>query len=204
MPVARAPHEDPVTVGGVPRSRPPQRTKNGSLRAVPVQPSERSRQLPIRQANFDRELATGPGPLAGLKPSTVFDPTECVSTTGKLDKGRLSAGDLVKAAGWGPSMPLVAQLCGPHRVRLSPAIVARGPVAGSLLVHTDAAARIVVSTGLRSHLGIGPTDAVVAWTNGCGIVELAPAAMVGQAFAALDQSSRHPSQHPLLTAVATA
>ena len=183
----------------MPRSRPPQRTKHGSLHASAV----RARPLPVRTTDFERDVTVGPGPLAGLHRPTPYDSAGLVMVSRNLDKGRLSAKSLIAAAGWGPSIALDADASCPQRVGLRPAVADRGPVAGSPLAHTDALNRIVVSEGLRTFLGIGEYDLVLAWTEGA-VVCIAPAGAVIDAFAASDHLAGHRSQHPQLTAVRTA
>jgi hypothetical protein len=202
MPRARAPVVDVDTVEEVPRNRPPQRTKNGSLRAS--QSPVCAPPLPVRSTDFERDVAIGPSPLVGLRRPTTYDPAGRVVAIRNLDSGRLSADSIVTAAGWEPSTALDADASQPQRIALRPAVADRGPVAGSLSAHTDSGNRIVVSTGLRTFLGIGPNDPVVAWTDGAGIVQLAPAGVVIDAFAALDRHANQPSHQPLLTAVPTA
>ena len=164
----------------------------------------RAQPLPVRTTDFERDVTVGPGPLVGLHRPTTYDPAGRVVVIGNLDKGRLCADSLIVAAGWEPSTALETDASRAQRVKLQPAVADRGPVAGSLRAHTDTANRIVVSTGLRTFLGIGEYDPVVAWTEGGGVVHVAPAGSVIDAFAVLDQLAHQPSQQPLLTAVRTA
>jgi hypothetical protein len=111
-----------------------------------------------------------------------------------LDAGRLHAPAIIAELGWEPGQALEADVSIPGRVRLR-ATWADGPVIGSTKAHLDGSGRISVTLGLRAHLGIEPSDVVVAWVERqpgapADIVSIVPAGALTAAFGALAEQHR--------------
>lgn len=185
-PVAIAHGAHPPTLAGVPRQVPPPQTRHGSLRAA-GKAGGQLRPLPVRGVDPAPLVLPGGGPLAGLHRPTAHVAPDGISVIRKLDSGRLSADELVAAAGWTPLMLLEADIHRPNRLRLRPAAIQPDNIEGSTRAHTDISNRILVADGLRTWLGIGKYDGVVAWNAGGDVIEIAPSGFVLYAFAELDR-----------------
>jgi len=140
----------------------------------------------------DRRSADGAGLLHRF--ATVSQPAADygVHAGASLDRGRLCARKLVDAVGFPPSTALAADVSRTGRVRLTvaapTATVADSttPVAGTSRAHVDARGQIVITAGLRAHLGIAADGWVLARAIDDHTVEVLTAATLAVAIDALD------------------
>jgi hypothetical protein len=169
------------TLARVPRTNPPRTTRHGHLHAVGNPPP-----LPVNAQRLDGPAPEPrePGLLGRLVqiPESADGAAPVVAR--RLDRGRLSAGKFVAAAGWDHGVALRARLAGPGRIRLQPET--RALEASEYRAHVDAKGQIQLVLGLRTHLGIGEDGEVLARLLGDGVVEITNLAVVHAAFAALD------------------
>jgi hypothetical protein len=161
--------------------RPPRTTRAGHLHVATRQPG-----LPVRpEVPHANESPVGAGPLTGLTrpgPAGVAP----VMTQRRLDRGRLYIPALIAAAGWPTAVHLGAEVPRPGLVRLRPAGGLDGSVAGSSRPHTDAAGRIVLTQGIRVHLGVEATGEVLAVLRDGGVIDIVAPARIITALEALD------------------
>ena len=160
--MAATAHDDGHDTGQLmPRSAPPRSTRAGHLHAAAAIPA-----LPV-QPSFDAPSppTVSDGPLAGLTvPEAAAEvPKHALR---RLDRGRLSVPHLIEAAGWADATMLRADVTRRGAVTLYEHNRGAGPVAGSSRVHTDTNGRIVLTEGIRAHLGIAADASVFACVNG--------------------------------------
>jgi hypothetical protein len=140
----------------MPRTRPPRSTRAGHLHAAGAYPA-----LPVRPvATEPADTPRGRSPLAGLhRPATAPRP---VVVLRRLDSGRLYAPALIDAVGWPCPVRLDADVSRPRTVLLRPATEIAGQAASTSRPHLDRSGRLVLTTGIRCHLGIDPDAEVIA------------------------------------------
>ena len=187
-----APWGDHLTVQSVPRRQPPRTTRSGTLKARPgALGHQAGTTLPLGSFDTPGEMGRALSPLSGLElpePANLVEaPPEPVILVRRLDGGRLFARDLVTAAGWAMEIPLAADLSQSQRVRLTAAPGIHRPVMRTKSPHVDRDGRIIIPSGLRSYLSLDNRAFLVAWTNGDGVVHLAPARVLPEVFAAFDR-----------------
>ncbi len=114
----------------------------------------------------------------------------------RLDRGRLHAPDAVAAAALEVLCELEVRLAGPNRLRLRRRQVDDRAVRGTSRPHVDAAGRILLSAGLRRHLGVEPDGAVVLWAEkaegdaSTGVLVVAHPGILVAALAAAELAER--------------
>ena len=178
---------EPHTVRPMTPTAPPIHARAGQRRAREIIVPN----MPIRtSAPQPRAAASSPPPLRALQfPVALAPPLEMVLR--RLDGARLCAPDLMALVGWTPGLALEVDNGRAHRLRLRPRVGHVGPVAGTKRGHVDNMGRLVLTAGLRTHLGLGEGDPVIVWAERdaigapSGIVAVANAALLEPALAAL-------------------
>jgi hypothetical protein len=155
----------------MPRPKPPTPANIRNIHATRRVPA-----LPVR-ANLRataRPIPEAVSPLVGLTMPAERVPAT-VAVVRRLDYGRLSAPDLVDAAGWVAGQHLAVDASRPDRIRLS-ATMREGTAIGTNRTHTDSSRRIVITSGVRHLLGLDVDSSVVAYLCAPGTVEIAATA----------------------------
>ena len=168
---------------------PPLIARHGTLRA---RPGSISPALPVRPGAPRRESRVSTAPLAHFVAPSA--PARVLAfRSARLDRGRLHAPDAVAAAALEVLCELEVRLAGPNRLRLRRRQVDDRAVRGTSRPHVDAAGRILLSTGLRRHLGVEPDGAVVLWAEqgegdaSTGVLVVAHPGILVAALAAAEQ-----------------
>ena len=120
--------------------------------------------LPVRPGAPLARIANFASPLRAFVAPTSPE-TPLAFRSARLDRGRLHAPDAVAAADLDVLCELDARLAGPNRLRLRRRRVDDRAVRGASRPHVDAGGRILLSTGLRRHLGVTSDGTVVLWAE---------------------------------------
>ena len=183
---------EPGTVADMCPTPPPVIARHGTLRARPLVGSPA---LPVRPAAPRRGSQRNDAPLAHFVPPSAPAPVTAFRYA-RLDRGRLHAPDAVAAAGLEVLGELEVRLAGPNRLRLRRRRLDDRAVRGTSRPHVDAGGRILLSTGLRRHLGVEPNGAVVLWVEqsgeetASGVLVVAHPGILVAALGALDEAQR--------------
>ena len=140
---------------------PPLIARHGTLRA---RPGSTTLLLPVRPGATRVEVHTSAAPLACFVAPSAPAPVLAFRSA-RLDRGRLHAPDAVTAAGLEVLCELDVRLVGPNRLRLRRRRLDERAVRGTSRPQVDASGRILLSAGLRRHLGVGADGVVVLWAE---------------------------------------
>ena len=142
-----------------------------------------------------RESRVTPAPLAHFVAPSA--PVQVMAfRSARLDRGRLHVPDAVAAATLEVLCELEVRLAGPNRLRLRRRQVDDRAVRGTSRPHVDAAGRILLSAGLRRHLGVEPDGSVVLWAEqgedgtASGVLVVAHPGILVAALAAAERAER--------------
>ncbi len=181
-----------VTVALVTPTPPPLTARHGTLRA---RPGSTTPLLPVRPGAPRAEARTSAAPLARFVAPSAPAPVLAFRSA-RLDRGRLHAPDAVAAAGLEVLCELDVRLVGANRLRLRRRQLDERAVRGTSRPHVDASGRILLSAGLRRHLGVGADGAVVLWAEQrpdgtpSGVLVVAHPGILVAALAAADAAER--------------
>ena len=180
------------TVTEVTPTPPPLIARHGTLRA---RPGSTTSPLPVRPGAPRRGGPAAAAPLARFVAPSVPDPVLAFRSA-RLDRGRLHAPDAVAAAGLEVLSEFEACLAGTNRLRLRRRASDDRAVRSTSRPHVDATGRIVLSAGLRRHLGVESDGCVVLWAEpgeagaSPGVLVIAHPEILVVALVAAEQATR--------------
>ena len=166
--------------------------RHGTLRA---RPGSTTPLVPVRTGPARHVSAVGGAPLARFvapdSPASVL-----AFRSARLDRGRLHAPDAVAAAQLEVLCELEVRLAGANQLRLRRRPLDDRAVRGTARPHVDAAGRIVLSAGVRRHLGVEANGEVVLWAEqdpdgaATGVLVVAHPGILVAALRALEVAER--------------